>query len=573
MPIARFQMEDGRIARFEVPEGTTPEQAQTMMQEHFAGQKTPEQPLPPLGQDLASRIPGVPQQPTPEEEPSWTQKLHAGIEAAGGTAMGAVAGLAAMPYAVGRSLIDKATDKITGSQDTQTMPEKAQQYLEGAMKYVPMSQDPLAQKYMGKIGEVAGVLPPVMPELAQAGALAKASLAQKTEIAKNLTEKAQSLYSKDVTDANYFMDKGFKIVPHEIKAGEKGTVASVVEGVAGEKRIADEISKHNQEIANKVGREDIGVAPDERLTFDAIKEKKVEAYKPYDAIRNYGADLKLKFKFDDPLYQELNGITEKITGSALAEERPSAESVMKIKRSVNDIKKEIYGEGDKMGKLSPAASIDLIKKLREESSDLYARKKFGTVSSDDLQMAQVKYEAANALENMLERKLPPEMVTNFKEARKQLSKLHTYGEILNPETGNLEIRKLAREKYKDKPFTEGLADLRAFSNKYKLSSKPETQQRPHGVSPLEAGLAVYDVVKHPVRSALVGARVAARPALTSNVMQRAAIPKIDIKPSATARLAGKAAGITPEKAQAVITAANLQAEQERARRKRERANK
>lgn len=32
MPIARFQMPDGRIARFEVPEGTTPEQAQSMIE-------------------------------------------------------------------------------------------------------------------------------------------------------------------------------------------------------------------------------------------------------------------------------------------------------------------------------------------------------------------------------------------------------------------------------------------------------------------------------------------------------------------------------------------------------------
>ena len=35
MPIARFQMPDGRVARFEVPEGTSPEQAQTLMQSHF----------------------------------------------------------------------------------------------------------------------------------------------------------------------------------------------------------------------------------------------------------------------------------------------------------------------------------------------------------------------------------------------------------------------------------------------------------------------------------------------------------------------------------------------------------
>src|SRR6056297_2166865 len=36
MPIARFQMPDGRIARFEVPEGTTPEQAQAQIEAMIA---------------------------------------------------------------------------------------------------------------------------------------------------------------------------------------------------------------------------------------------------------------------------------------------------------------------------------------------------------------------------------------------------------------------------------------------------------------------------------------------------------------------------------------------------------
>jgi hypothetical protein len=39
MPIARFQLPDGRIARFEVPEGTTPEQAQALMAQHFSAPK------------------------------------------------------------------------------------------------------------------------------------------------------------------------------------------------------------------------------------------------------------------------------------------------------------------------------------------------------------------------------------------------------------------------------------------------------------------------------------------------------------------------------------------------------
>lgn len=39
MPIARFQMPDGRVARYEVPEGTTPEQAQQMISESLGADK------------------------------------------------------------------------------------------------------------------------------------------------------------------------------------------------------------------------------------------------------------------------------------------------------------------------------------------------------------------------------------------------------------------------------------------------------------------------------------------------------------------------------------------------------
>lgn len=60
MPIARFQMEDGRIARFEVPEGTTPEQAQSMIQAQ----------LPAMSRAAApSEVPGPRMEP-----PAWAAK-------------------------------------------------------------------------------------------------------------------------------------------------------------------------------------------------------------------------------------------------------------------------------------------------------------------------------------------------------------------------------------------------------------------------------------------------------------------------------------------------------------------
>lgn len=65
MPIARFQMPDGRIARFEVQEGTTPEQAQSMMEAYFSQPQAPvQQPAQPSqhsansGQSIQASIPG-----------------------------------------------------------------------------------------------------------------------------------------------------------------------------------------------------------------------------------------------------------------------------------------------------------------------------------------------------------------------------------------------------------------------------------------------------------------------------------------------------------------------------------
>lgn len=54
MPITRFEMPDGRIARFEVPEGTTPEQAQQMMASYAQNVPTSVK----AGQELA----GIPRQ-------------------------------------------------------------------------------------------------------------------------------------------------------------------------------------------------------------------------------------------------------------------------------------------------------------------------------------------------------------------------------------------------------------------------------------------------------------------------------------------------------------------------------
>lgn len=58
MPVARFQMPDGRVARFEVPEGTTPEQAQSMIADSLE-QEQPVQPQQQRAPKEQPRKPGL----------------------------------------------------------------------------------------------------------------------------------------------------------------------------------------------------------------------------------------------------------------------------------------------------------------------------------------------------------------------------------------------------------------------------------------------------------------------------------------------------------------------------------
>lgn len=103
MPIARFQLPDGRVGRFEVPEGTTPEQAQSLIQSQ----------LPTLGQTpenvgLAPTAPAESGVPGPRQDLTMGQRVYQAARpyvaplveaggAIGGGLLGAAAGVPTSP--------------------------------------------------------------------------------------------------------------------------------------------------------------------------------------------------------------------------------------------------------------------------------------------------------------------------------------------------------------------------------------------------------------------------------------------------------------------------------------------
>ncbi len=88
MPVARFQMPDGRIGRFEVPDGTTPEQAQALIQQSL-GEQTPE-PEAPAEQ-------AAPEQTMWQRAKPYVMPTAEAIGMAGGAILGAVPGTLAAP--------------------------------------------------------------------------------------------------------------------------------------------------------------------------------------------------------------------------------------------------------------------------------------------------------------------------------------------------------------------------------------------------------------------------------------------------------------------------------------------
>ena len=100
MPIARFEMPDGRIGRFEVPEGTTPEQAQRLIAESLAQTEQPQTEtggMARAGQLLARGAAPV--------------AAGAGIGALVGGAPGALIGSMAVPIADAATLIGNELNK------------------------------------------------------------------------------------------------------------------------------------------------------------------------------------------------------------------------------------------------------------------------------------------------------------------------------------------------------------------------------------------------------------------------------------------------------------------------------
>lgn len=181
MPIARVQLPDGRIGRFEVPEGTTPEQAQSLIQAQLPALSQPAAPQ--LPESLRPRtaapegIPGARQNMTTTQRVYQAIRPYAapiveGLSAAGGALVGTAAGTpggpvgmatggvagAGLGYGMGKELLELGDVYLGGKaprQGAAQVVEPVRNVLEGAtFEAGGRVAGPLIQKGIGKLADL-----------------------------------------------------------------------------------------------------------------------------------------------------------------------------------------------------------------------------------------------------------------------------------------------------------------------------------------------------------------------------------------------------------------------------------
>lgn len=224
MPVARFQLPDGRIARFEVPEGTTPEAAQQLMQNYFdqqqsnpasaggmGGQPAPQhQPWGPPGsaaatvQDFLNRGP-APDNPT-------VQALARGTGLAAGALAKGVTGTSGM--------LSDAAYGLLGGQG-----QKPSARFAGLF---PQPQG-VTEKVLDFAGQTASGMmgDPLARALQQRYAPNAAAPRQPTDAEREIMDQRAA---------------GFRFAPSDSKAS---TTGQVLEGLANKQKLARDVAKFN----------------------------------------------------------------------------------------------------------------------------------------------------------------------------------------------------------------------------------------------------------------------------------------------------------------------------------------
>lgn len=524
MPVARVQLPDGRIARFDVADGTSPQQVEAYALE-MSGQAKAD-PTGSFWQNLAAGAgkavsgmmrgmrqidasTGVPQRadvaPTwketeqrmagrrfgIEEEEQEARRLDAPLMKTGGGVTGNIAGNIAVT--------------------------------------VPAMMVPGAQGMAGAatVGGLLGALQPVVGEESRgvntAIGVGAGAVGQKVgdvlakSVSSGIASRAAAKSAGAQRDATLATSRGAGYVVPPTQANPRSAWNQLLEGFSGKIKTAQAASVKNQAVTNRLVRESIGLAEDAPITTDALKALRATAGQAYDDIAKAGA-----MQTDDVFRRSI----EKAAGSqqALSKELPEL-----ARKDVLDMAASL-----KKDAFDSRTLVEATKSLRERASEAFR--------AGSSEVGRTYRAMSDAVEDLIERNMMQSgqggALQAFREARQLIAKTHTIEAALNQATGNVVGGKLAAQLAKGKPLSGSLKEAASFAQAFpKAAQDVEKTGSALLNSPLDwATLGTASAI---TQNPLLMAGVAARPSVRSMILSRAyqsGMTRPNYGPGATGRV-------------------------------------
>ncbi len=261
----------------------------------------------------------------------------------------------------------------------------------------------------GDVGNVAGVGAP----LAMLGREAAAA----SSAAKGFRDSAK--LGSQRTPEQITAAGGFKVRPSDVEAagGKPGTMAKLGETVGGSSPLKRDYILNNLEATERMAVEELGLPGGTKLTEDVFRRVEAPHAEAYNAIERIP-----QIDFDQNFIDELTGIG---SGNPLTSTPPA----------VTAMQEDILRNAGASGKNLRMKISD----LRQQARDNLATGAGEQVAPRDRTLGKAQIAAANALEGLLERKVPPDMLDAYRKARQSFAvtnmmrRAQTLGERIDPQ--------------------------------------------------------------------------------------------------------------------------------------------
>jgi hypothetical protein len=515
MAIARFEMPDGRIARFEVAEGTTPQQAQAMIAEQMATSASPMS----FGETGGGAATGRP-----------INRGQLNVQATPRPLESAMAGFTKSMMDIPVGAAQLATG---GNLGTSQLAQRLSQQAEPYQQENPMSYG---------AGRVAGAVAPAVgganvigaiPSFAKAAPLMQ-NIGMGTVLGAMTPEETGKtgvdLYKEQAKQAGIGGTVGAVLTPLQKLAGvlrgpeqtpqmagavqkareagyvipptqARGSIINrALEGTAGKISTAQNASARNQEVTNRLVSKALGLPEEEALAPEVLGNLRTVAGKAYENIEGIGT-IKPSKEYTEGLNQIASKPLKAQVGFPNAKPSP-----------IIDLAESLKSEG-----FDGSAAIAKIIDLRDAANTAYG-------ASQKL-LGNANKKAANLLEDEIERHLKTtgqeSMLAEFRNARQLIAKTYTVEKAMNPVSGNVNAKALASELKKGKPLTEELRTAAEFASQFpKAVQTVESMGSLPQTSPLDLATAgVASALTSPAALATLGVRPGARAAALSSPIQ------------------------------------------------------